>query len=85
MILGLALSGVSYAVLPLLGHTLPLVLAALFVVFFTVEFAIVTAVSLCTEVLPGVRATMMSGYTAARFRAGSWSVDWRASLDGWRD
>ncbi len=65
VILGLALSGVSYAVLPLLGHTLPLALAALFVVLFTVEFAIVTTMSLCTEVLPGARATMMSGYFAA--------------------
>lgn len=33
VILGLALSGVSYAVLPLLGRTLPLALGALFVVF----------------------------------------------------
>ena len=65
VIIGLVLSGASYAVLPYLGQTLPMALAALFVVFLTFEFAIVSALSLCTEVVPGVRATMMSGFFAA--------------------
>jgi len=65
VIIGLVLSVASYAVLPYLGQTLPIALAALFVVFLTFEFAIVSALSLCTEVVPGVRATMMSGFFAA--------------------
>jgi predicted MFS family arabinose efflux permease len=40
-------------------------LVSLFIIFVTVEFTIVTSLSICTEVLPGVRATMMSGYVAA--------------------
>jgi DHA1 family inner membrane transport protein len=34
-------------------------------VFLTVEFTIVTALSLSTELVPAVRATMMSGFFAA--------------------
>ena len=34
-------------------------------VFLAVEFAIVSAFSLCTEVVSGLRATMMSGFFAA--------------------
>jgi len=62
---GLALSALSYAVLPLCGHTLVMAMGALFMVFLTVEFSIVTALSLSSEVMPGNRATMMSGYLAA--------------------
>ena len=40
-------------------------LGALFMVFWAVEFAIVSALSLCTEVVPDLRATMMSGFFAA--------------------
>ncbi len=62
---GAILSGLSYLVLPFMGHTLPLALAALFVIFLTVEFSIVTSLSLVTELLPDARATMMAGYLAA--------------------
>jgi len=62
---GLILSGLCYAALPLIGQTLPLALAGLFLVFVTVEFSIVTSVSLFTELLPDARATMMSGFIAA--------------------
>jgi predicted MFS family arabinose efflux permease len=62
---GLALSAVSYVLLPWVGRTLPLALAGLFVTFLTFEFTIVTAFSLFTEILPGTRATMMSGVVAA--------------------
>jgi predicted MFS family arabinose efflux permease len=37
----------------------------LFFIFLTFEFTIVSALSLCTELLPGLRATMMSGFLAA--------------------
>ena len=56
---------ISYIVLPLLGQTLSLSLGALFFIFLTFEFTIVSALSLCTELLPGLRATMMSGFLAA--------------------
>jgi predicted MFS family arabinose efflux permease len=62
---GLVLSGLSYLLLPWCGSTLPMALVSLFIIFVTVEFTIVTSLSICTEVLPGVRATMMSGYVAA--------------------
>jgi len=47
------------------AKTLPMALAALFVVFLTFEFVIVAALSLSTEVVPGVRATMISSFFAA--------------------
>jgi predicted MFS family arabinose efflux permease len=62
---GLALSTLSYLLLPLLGQTLPLALSGLFIVFALFEFAVVTTNSLATEVLPGARATMMSVMLAA--------------------
>jgi len=62
---GLALSAMSYALLPQVGRTLPLALAGLFVTFLTFEFTIVTAFSLFTEILPGARATMISSVAAA--------------------
>lgn len=62
---GLALSALSYALLPWVGRTLPLALAGLFFTFLTFEFTIVTAFSLFTEILPGARGTMMSGAVAA--------------------
>jgi predicted MFS family arabinose efflux permease len=36
-------------------------LAVLFLIF---EFTMVTSITLCTEILPGFRATMMSGFFA---------------------
>jgi predicted MFS family arabinose efflux permease len=63
-LIGLALSTLSYALLPGVARSLPLALAGLFVTFLTFEFTIVTAFSLFTEILPGARATMMSGTTA---------------------
>ncbi|MEA1971397.1 MAG: MFS transporter [Thermodesulfobacteriota bacterium] len=65
VIIGLFLSGVSYMALPLIGDTFCMAMATLFVVFIAVEFSIVSFLSLCTEVLPGARATMMSGVLAA--------------------
>ena len=60
----LALSALSYVLLPWVGRTLPLALAGLFFLFLTVEFSIVTGFSLFTEILPDARATMMSGIVA---------------------
>jgi DHA1 family inner membrane transport protein len=65
VIIGLVLSGLSYALLPLTGSSLPLALGGLFAIFLSFEFTIVTAYSLFTEILPGARATMMSSGLAA--------------------
>lgn len=65
VIAGLSLCIMSYIILPLMGKTLPLALGSLFFIFLTFEFTIVSALSLCTELLPGFRATMMSGFHAA--------------------
>ena len=62
---GLALCIISYGVLPLLCQALPLALGGLLFIFLTYEFTIVSALSLCTELLPGSRATMMSSFLAA--------------------
>ncbi len=64
VLIGLTLSTVCYAILPLFGQTLSLALTGLFLTFITVEFMIVTGVSLTTELLPGSRATMMAGCMA---------------------
>jgi predicted MFS family arabinose efflux permease len=62
---GLVLTALGYLSLPLVGHTLPLALGALFVTFLAFEFTVVTALSLFTETLPGARATMMSALGAS--------------------
>lgn len=62
---GLIFSGLSYALLPFLGQSLPLALVGLFFTFITFEFTVVTSFSLFTEVLPKARATMMSSLLAA--------------------
>ncbi len=64
-VVALVLSMASYAVLPFLGRTIGTALIAIFVVFVSVEFSIVTVLSLSTEILPHARATMMSGYIGA--------------------
>ncbi|UCD89373.1 MAG: MFS transporter [Desulfobacterales bacterium] len=65
VVIGLSLCVVCYGVLPLMSHTLPLALGGLFCIFLTYEFTIVSALSLCTELLPGTRATMMSSFLGA--------------------
>ncbi len=65
VLVGLSLTTVGYLLLPLVGVTLPLALASLFILFLFFEFSMVTALSLFTEVLPEARATMMSASIAA--------------------
>ena len=64
VMIGLVCCAVSYAVLPLFGLTLSAALTGLFLVFLTFEFTIVSALSLCTELVPEARATTMSGFLA---------------------
>ncbi|MDY0096698.1 MAG: hypothetical protein RBT80_28695, partial [Candidatus Vecturithrix sp.] len=62
---GLLLCVFSYALLPWCSHAFVLALGGLFFIFFIVEFTIINFLSLCTELLPEARATMMSGFFAA--------------------
>ncbi len=64
VMVGLILSTICYAILPLFGKTLSMALVGLFLIFFTFEFTFVTSLSLVTELLPGSRATMMAGFFA---------------------
>ncbi len=64
LITGLSLSVLSYFALPFLDMSLTAALTGLAVLFFIFEFTMVTSISLCTEILPGFRATMMSGFFA---------------------
>ena len=63
--MGMILSAVCYVALPLVGMSLTLALSALFFVFLFFELTIVTSISLCTELLPEARATMMAGFLAS--------------------
>ncbi len=65
VVAGLAVSIICYGALPFFGKSFPFALGGLFVVFFVFEFTIVCSISLCTEFLPGARATMLSAYLAA--------------------
>jgi predicted MFS family arabinose efflux permease len=62
---GLLACLICYGILPYLGQTLGTALLGLFLIFLTFEFMIVTSLSLCTEILPTARATMMAGFLAA--------------------
>lgn len=62
---GVVISTVCYAVFPFLAMNLTLALLALFFVFLSFEFTIVASISLCTELLPESRGTMMATFMAA--------------------
>jgi predicted MFS family arabinose efflux permease len=61
---GVALTATAYLLLPVVARTLPLALAALFLVFITFEFTVVSANGLFTELLPDARGTMMGAVGA---------------------
>jgi DHA1 family inner membrane transport protein len=65
VVAGSVLLALSYAWLPWVGRSLSWALVGLFIIFLSFEFTAVTAMSLVTEILPGARATMMSGFSAA--------------------
>ena len=84
--LGLAANTAVVLVLPFLGRTRFSALAGLFVFYLTFEFAIVTFISLMTEVRPGARATMMAFHMAflSLGRAvGAGSAAWLFGLGFW--
>jgi predicted MFS family arabinose efflux permease len=64
LLLGLVASICSYLLLPVIGQNLASAMVGLFLLFLSFEFTMVTSFSLCTELMPGSRATMMAGYYA---------------------
>ena len=64
IIIGVSLCTGAYFLLPLFNIGLAYVLTGLFLVFFTFEFAIVTCMSLSTELVPELRASTMAAFFA---------------------
>jgi predicted MFS family arabinose efflux permease len=64
VVCGLCLVMCAYLLLPIIGRSLPSAMIGMFCVFLAFEFTIVTSFSLGTELMPGARATMMSGFYA---------------------
>jgi predicted MFS family arabinose efflux permease len=65
VVTGGCLSLLSYLILPAAGSHLGAALTGLFVVFVVYEFMIVSFLSLCTELVPEMRATLMATVLAA--------------------
>jgi predicted MFS family arabinose efflux permease len=64
-LLGAVLTMSAYLLLPMVSHSLAGALVGLFAIFAAFEFTIVNCLSLATEIVPGHRATMMSGFFVA--------------------
>ena len=62
---GISLCSGTYLLLPLAHESLPFALTALFLVFLFFEQSIVAFISLCTELIPDSRATMISLFIAS--------------------
>lgn len=60
----LILTGLGYAGLPFLAQSLSTAWFGMFIIFFAVEFCIVTFLSLCSEFMPRHRSTMLAGSLA---------------------
>jgi predicted MFS family arabinose efflux permease len=65
VIAGTAISSSCYLLLLFCSGSLLFSFFSLFLIFMFFEFTIVSSISLCTELLPGSRATMMAGFLAA--------------------
>lgn len=61
---GLALTTLSFFALPFMENSLAAALTGIALIFLTFEFTMVTSFSLCTEILPAARATMMASFLA---------------------
>lgn len=64
VVLGLALAAGTCLLLPLVSQTLAGALTALFLIYIGFEVAIVSAIPMMTELVPGARATVMGGNVA---------------------
>jgi predicted MFS family arabinose efflux permease len=63
--LGIGLTIVAYLSLPVASGNLTTVLATFFVLYLAFEVAVVAALPLMSELVPGARATLMAGNVAA--------------------
>jgi predicted MFS family arabinose efflux permease len=62
---GILLGCLSYLLIPVSEVSVWSALGALFLIFFLFEFTIVSFISMCTELIPASRATMMSLFFGA--------------------
>lgn len=63
--LAIFLASLAYLLLPLIGQNLGLAMVGMFILFLFFELTMVTSFSICTELQPRARATMMAGYYAS--------------------
>jgi MFS transporter, DHA1 family, inner membrane transport protein len=63
--LGLLLNALASLALPWLGGGLSAAVIGLFLIYFTFEFTMVSALPLMTEVMPAARATFMAAFIAS--------------------
>ena len=63
--LGLVINCAAILTLPLLQHTISGALAWLFMIYFSFELAMVSSISLASEVMPQMRATLLAAYIAS--------------------
>lgn len=63
--LGLLINCAALAAFPLLHHTYPGAIAWLFLIYFSFELAMVSSLSLASEVMPAMRATLLAVYIAS--------------------
>jgi predicted MFS family arabinose efflux permease len=64
VVLGIALAAATCIILPFISQTLSGALIALFLIYFGFEIAIVSAIPMMSELVPGARATVMGGNVA---------------------
>ncbi len=65
VIIGLSITIMCYSLLHVAQNSVFWALACIFGLFLSFEFTIVSSISLATELVPGLRATMMAGFYAA--------------------
>lgn len=65
ILVGMVLNVLVTLSLPFIGRSVWSALAALFMLYLTFEFAVVSSIPLMTEVVPTARATTMAAYVAA--------------------
>jgi len=64
VIVGVVLCSLAYVALPIIGMTFSAAVAGLLVIFLVFEFMVVSAISLSTELLQALRATMIAALFA---------------------
>lgn len=62
---GAAVAAVCYAIFPVFGSAIPVVVIGIFTMFLGYEISVVAAIPLYTEVLPGARASIMGAIIGA--------------------